>query len=458
MKLENFILLNLLDNEEYVRKTIPFLKEEYFKNKPSQIVYNLIDDYITKYNVPPNKEALYIELSNLKISEDQYKACKEVVSSLKSEKEFSLDWLLDKTEQFCKERAIHNALIESIDLAENKKDQAGKIPDILKEALGVCFDSNIGHNYVEDWEERFKYYTDKQKRKPFGISLLNHITDGGAPDGSLTVGIAGTGVGKSRWMGYEAACDLEAGRNVLYITLEMSEKEVSKRIDANLLDIDVNELKFLEKEVFKSKLDKLKIQGKLVVKEYPTGSASVLHFKHLVNELSLKKNFVPDVIYVDYINICASARIKRGGTTSYEYIKAIAEELRGLGVELKVPIITATQTTRSGYNSSDVGLEDTAESFGLPATADFMFAMITTDQLAELNQQLFKQLKNRLGDPRSNTRFVVGVDASKFRYYDVEQEAQEGITDSPVMSGTDFGQRMENDEEGFNKEMFKGFF
>lgn len=455
MKLESFILLNLVENEEYVRKCLPYLKEEYFNYQPQKIVFNLINAYVSKYNKSPSKEALYIELSDLtNINEQTYKDTKEAIAELECDKKFKLEWIVDKTEQFCQERAIHNALIESIDIAENKKDTKGKIPEILSGALAVSFDTNIGHDFIDDWEERYHLYTSVEERKPFSLHLMNVITNGGVPKKTLTVILAGTGGGKSRFMCNEAAYDLQQGANVLYITLEMADWRIAQRIDANILDVPINELENLTKDEYERKIKKVKTQGRLIVKEYPTATASALNFKHLLNELKLKNNFVPEVVYIDYINICASSRIRRGVTTSYEYIKSVAEELRGLGGEFNIPIITATQTNRSGFMSSDVGLEDTAESFGLPATADLMFALINTEELTELNQQLVKQLKNRLGDPTLFPRFCVGVDNAKMRYYDLEENAQQGIgEDKPVMDDTTFGER-----DSFDKKRFQGFF
>ena len=453
MRLESFLLWNLIDNEDYTRQVLPYLKEDYFTSQSHKTVFNLIREFIVKYDKPPAREALYIELANLSLNEIAFGEAKEVIGELECDKTFTLKWLLDKTEHFCKERAIHNALLESIEISDNKPEERGKIPEVLTDALAVSFDTHIGHNYFDDWEARWEFYTSDAERKPFSLDMLNKITEGGIPGKTLTVVLAGTGVGKSRLMCHEAAFDLEQGRNVLYITLEMDEKKISERIDANLLDCDINELKHLGKKKFMEKVSRMreKTVGNLIVKEYPTASAGALHFKHLLNELQLKKSFQPDVIYIDYINICTSSRLSRMRTTSYEYIKAVAEELRGLAVETEIPIITATQTNRTGFVSSDVGLEDTAESFGLPATADLMFALISTDELKELDQQMVKQLKNRLGDPTRNTRFVIGIDKLKMRYYDVEDSAQENIMDGPVMDKTDFGER-------FDRDRMKDFF
>lgn len=452
MKLENFILLNLIENDDYVRKCLPYVKEEYFHGKAERLIFRLIGKYIADYNNLPSKAALYIELENtVNLNQELFQSTKSTIENLRSDETFDLDWIVDKTESFCQERAIHNALLQSIDIAENKPETKGLIPEVLTEALAVSFDTNIGHSLLEDWEARWDHYNNVETRKPFSLQMFNKISGGGLPDKTLTVVLAGTGVGKSRWMCSEAAHDLQSGRNVLYITLEMADWRIAERIDANLLDTPISELARIEKAEYKRRIDMVKTAGKLIIKEYPTTSASSLNFKHLFNELRLKKHFRPDVVYVDYINICASSRLRRGMSSSYEYIKAIAEELRGLACEYSIPIITATQTNRAGFTSSDPGLEDTAESFGLPATTDLMFALISTDELNELDQQMVKQLKNRLGDPTYNSRFVIGIDKPKMRYYDCEQEAQEDILDGPVMDNTPIG-------ESIDRAKFNGFF
>jgi len=454
LKLETVVLLNLIENDDYVRKCLPYLREEYFHGKAEKLLFKLIGKYLAKYNTLPSKEALQIELSNTdNLSQELFQSTKSTIDGLRSEKSFDLDWIIDKTEHFCQERAIHIALLSSIDIAENKPDTKGSIPEILTKALSVSFDTNIGHNLLEDWEARWHHYTSVEVRKPFSLQMFNKISGGGLPDKTLTVALAGTGVGKSRWMCSEAAHDLQSGRNVLYITLEMADWRIAERIDANILDTPIAELARIEKDEYQRRINLVKTIGKLIIKEYPTTSASSLNFKHLLNELKLKKHFKPDVMYVDYINICASSRLRRGMSSSYEYIKAIAEELRGLAVECSIPIITATQTNRAGFSSSDPGLEDTAESFGLPATTDLMFALISTDELNELDQQMVKQLKNRLGDPTHDTRFVIGIDKPKMRYYDVDQEAQEDVLDGPVADQTPMGGRSEIDRAKFN-----GFF
>jgi len=452
VKLENFILLNLIENDDYVRKCLPYVKEEYFHGKAERLIFRLIGKYIADYNNLPSKAALYIELENtVNLNQELFQSTKSTIENLRSDETFDLDWIVDKTESFCQERAIHNALLQSIDIAENKPETKGLIPEVLTEALAVSFDTNIGHSLLEDWEARWDHYNNVETRKPFSLQMFNKISGGGLPDKTLTVVLAGTGVGKSRWMCSEAAHDLQSGRNVLYITLEMADWRIAERIDANLLDTPISELARIEKAEYKRRIDMVKTAGKLIIKEYPTTSASSLNFKHLFNELRLKKHFRPDVVYVDYINICASSRLRRGMSSSYEYIKAIAEELRGLACEYSIPIITATQTNRAGFTSSDPGLEDTAESFGLPATTDLMFALISTDELNELDQQMVKQLKNRLGDPTYNSRFVIGIDKPKMRYYDCEQEAQEDILDGPVMDNTPIG-------ESIDRAKFNGFF
>lgn len=452
MKLESFILWNLIDNEEYMRKCLPYIKKDYFNNNSHKQLFSLIENFILTYDVPPSQEALYIELSNRDdIKENLYEEVKTAIDELTCDKTFKLEWLLDKTEKFCKERAIHNALLNSIDISENKPEERGKIPEIMTDALAVSFDTSIGHNYMDDWEARWEAYTRVEKRIPFSLDMFNKITNGGLKKKTLSVFMAGTGGGKSRLMCHEAANHLLKGFNVLYITMEMSEEGIGERIDANLLDIPINELQTMDKELFQKRIQRIKTIGKLIIKEYPTAAASVVNFRHLLTELKIKQSFEPDIIYVDYINICTSSRLSRNRTTSYEYVKAVAEELRGLAIQVEVPIITATQVNRTGFISSDIGLEDTSESFGLPATADLMLAIINTDELKELNQQMVKQLKNRLGDPNRNTRFVIGVDNDKMRYYDVEENAQSNILDGPVMDHTPTGQ-------AFDKSKFDGFF
>ena len=433
--IENLVTKNLLLDEAYVRKTLPFLKSEYFSELSYRKLFEIIDKYFTDYDAIPTKEALVIEVGQLSgISDDQHKEILNTITIIDSDKS-DFEWILDTTEKWCKERALYLALMQSIKIAEgnDEKRATGAIPTILSEALAVSFDNHVGHDYLEDYEERYEFYHQKEEKLPFDLEFFNKITKGGLPNKTLNVALAGTGVGKSLFMCHCAASALLQNKNVLYITLEMAEEKIAERIDANLLDCDIQNITELPKIMFDTKVAKIikKTQGKLIVKEYPTASAHVGHFRALLNDLSLKKSFRPDVIYIDYLNICASSRYsKLGNVNSYSYIKAIAEELRGLAVETNVPIVSATQTTRSGYGSSDVDLTDTSESFGLPATADLMFALISTEELEEINQIMVKQLKNRYNDPTINKRFVVGIDRAKMRLYDVEQSAQNGITDA----------------------------
>lgn len=458
MNLERAIFNNLLNNETYARKTIPFLKPDYFHNRNDKVVFELIDSYIAKYNATPTKEALLVDLNNRdNISEDQFKECKELVEEIpdQSDQLSNVDWLVDQTEKFCQDKAIYNAIMQSIQIMDDKtgKMAKGSIPQLLSDALAVSFDTSIGHDFIEDAEARFEFYHRKEERLPFDIDFLNKITRGGLPRKTLNILLAGTGVGKTLAMCHFAASYMAAGKNVLYITMEMAEEKIAERIDANLLNVPLDELGVLPKESYDKKMARLKEKtiGRLIVKEYPTSTAGSANFRHLLNELKIKKNFVPDVIFIDYLNICMSSRLKQGANVnSYTYIKAIAEELRGLAVEFNVPIISATQTTRSGYDSSDVGLTDTSESFGLPATADFMVALIATDELKALNQIMVKQLKNRYSDPEMYKRFVVGVDRPRMRLYDAEQSAQDDIVDdSPVYDNTPSGK--------FDKDKFQGF-
>ena len=438
MSIERVIFDNLIFNETYGRKVIPFLKEEYFSDKNEKIVFNLIDDYVKNYNSFPTKEALYIDLTNKEgINEDSFQTCKEIVDNINKRYDTDLDWLLNQTEKFCQEKSVYNAIMESISILDDKtgKKTKGAIPDILSNALAVSFDSHIGHDFIENYEERFDFYHRKEVRVEFDLDYFNEITRGGLPRKTLNIALAGTGVGKSLFMCHCASANLTAGLNVLYITMEMAEEKIAERIDANLLDISVEDLSSLPKDSYDKKMKRLKekTKGKLIIKEYPTACAGSGNFRHLLNELKIKKSFVPDIIYIDYLNICLSTRLKsNSNANSYTFIKAIAEELRGLAVEYNVPIVSATQTTRSGYSNSDLGLEDTSESFGLPATADFMFALISTEELESLNQIMVKQLKNRYSDPSSNRRFVVGVDRDKMRLYNAEDNAQEDIVDGPL--------------------------
>jgi replicative DNA helicase len=467
MNIERVILSNLLFNDKYNRKVIPFIKSEYFQDYSERVVYDLIDDYVKKYNSFPSLEALAIDLSNKEGLNDQtFKIGKEIIASLESDSNTQLDWLLDQTEKFCQDKALYLAIMKSIQIMDEKNGSIskGSIPSILTDALGVSFDTHIGHDFLDDSNERYEFYHRKEKRIPFDLDYFNTITNGGLPNKTLNIALAGTGVGKSLFMCHCAAANLTKGLNVLYITLEMAEERIAERIDANLLDTAVDELELLPKQTYDTKINKLKEKytGKLIIKEYPTACAGSANFRHLLNELRIKKNFEPDVIYIDYLNICLSSRIKHAANVnSYTLIKAIAEELRGLAVEYDVPIVSATQTTRSGYSNSDVGLEDTSESFGLPATADFMFALISSEELESLSQIMVKQLKNRYSDPGSNRRFVLGIDRSKMRLYDVEQSGQDGLVDDrPVM---DKGKFMEEENERgrpkskFDRSKFEGF-
>lgn len=466
MAFEQVIFSNLIFNEEYARKVIPFLKEEYFVDYTDKILFKLIDSYSKTYNSFPSKEALVIDLTNKEgINEDTFKKCRDIIQNLDKDENTKLEWLLDKTETFCQEKAVYNAIMKSIEIIDDKSGKLtkGSIPQILTDALGVSFDSHIGHDFIDDSDSRFEFYHTRESRVPFDLEFFNKITQGGLPKKTLNIILAGTGVGKSLAMCHFAAANMVAGLNVLYITMEMAEERIAERIDANLLDVTLDDLKVIPKDSYDKKMERLKrkVKGKLVIKEYPTACAGSANFRHLLNELKIKKNFVPDVIYIDYLNICMSSRIRHGSNVnSYTLVKAIAEELRGLAVEHNVPIISATQTTRSGYSSSDVGLEDTSESFGLPATADFMFALTTSEELEELGQIMVKQLKNRYNDPSVNRRFVLGVDRSKMRLYDVEQSAQEDILDGPVMDKTEFGQQdyeRNRKKPKFDKSKFEGF-
>lgn len=466
MAIEHIIFSNLISNENYTRKVIPFLKEEYFSSYSDKLIFNIINEYIQKYNSVPSMEALAIELSNKDgVNEKTFSDTKETLSKLEFKNEVQVEWLIDQTEKFCKEKSIYNAIMKSIQIIDDKTGVAstGSIPQILSDALAVSFDTHIGHDFIDDAESRFDFYHEREQRLEFDIDLLNDVTKGGLPNKTLNIILAGTGVGKTMFMCHMAASNYARGKNVLYITMEMSESRIAERIDANLLDMTVDELRLIPKENYMKKIERVKKKttGKLIVKEYPTACAGSANFRHLINELKIKKNFKPDVIYIDYLNICLSSRLKvSAGVNSYTLIKAIAEELRGLAVEFDVPIISATQTTRSGYGNSDIELTDTSESFGLPATADFMMALITSEHLESLNQIMVKQLKNRYNDPSVNKKFVVGVDRSKMRVYNIEQSAQDDILDGPVMDNTRFG---EEDRERslpkkkFNKKSFEGF-
>ena len=434
-KIEFLILKNLLHNEDYLRKVVPFLKGEYFQDNNQKIVYEEIFSFVTQYNEVPTKEILSIEVEKrTDINETSFKEVAHLISCL-DDSPVELEWLIDTTEKWCRDRAIYLALLESISIADgnSEKKTADAIPSILSDALAVSFDNHVGHDYLLDYAERYDSYNKKETRIEFDLEYFNKITKGGLPNKTLNIALAGTGVGKSLFMCHMASSVLLQGRNVLYITMEMAEEKIAERIDANLLNINIQEIADLPKVMFDSKVTSLakKTQGTLIIKEYPTASAHSGHFKSLLSELALKKSFRPDIIFIDYLNICASSRYRGNlSVNSYSYIKAIAEELRGLAVESNVPIVSATQTTRSGFGSSDVELTDTSESFGLPATADLMFALISTEELEELNQIMVKQLKNRYNDPTIFKRFVIGIDRAKMRLYDCEQKAQEDIVDS----------------------------
>ena len=433
MNLEVTILGSLIYNDEYTRKVLPFIKSDYFQVKSHKIIFLEIHEYVTNYNSLPSLNALGIECQErTDLTEEQFKEIIEVLNDL-SKEEHDLDWIVDTTEKWCQERAIYLSLMESVKIADgqDEKRDKGSIPQILSDALGVSFDQHVGHDYLQNYEERFDFYHKKEEKIPFDLEFFNRITKGGLPNKTLNIALAGTGVGKSLFMCHVASSVLLQGKNVLYITLEMAEEKIAERIDANLLNVPIQKLAELPRIMFENKISKLskKTQGKLIIKEYPTASAHVGHFKSLLNELELKRNIKPDIIFIDYLNICASQRYKGSIVNSYTYVKAIAEELRGLAVEAGVPIVSATQTTRSGYGSSDVDLTDTSESFGLPATADLMFALISTEELEEQNQIMVKQLKNRYYDPTLNKRFVIGIDRSKMRLYDVE-DAQKDLLDS----------------------------
>ena len=432
-RLETTILNNLFFHEDYARKVLPFLKEDYFPLRTDKILFTEIYKFVEKYNNLPTKESITIELGQRKdINEDEINTLKDNINSI-TKLDSDPKWLLDVTEKFCKDRAVHNAVLDGIRILDKKdtKRTPEAIPSILADALAVSFDQHIGHEYIDDADRRFKWYHTKETKYQFDLDYMNRITKGGIPSKTLNIALAGTGVGKSLFMCHCASAYLAQGLNVLYITLEMAEERIAERIDANLLDVTMDDLHTMPKDLYDNKMEKIrqKTGGKLIIKEYPTASAHAGHFRALFNELALKKSFKPDVVFIDYLNICASSRFKGGNIGSYFYIKAIAEELRGLAVEFNVPLFSATQTTRTGFMSTDIGLEDTAESFGLPATADFMFAIISNDDLEALGQLKIKQLKNRYNDPAINRSFIIGVDRAKMRLYDVGQQAQ-NIVDS----------------------------
>ena len=433
-RIERTILSNLIHNEEFARKVIPFIKEEYFQDAIEKVIFKSIWRYAEEYKSTVTPAALAIEIKKTSLNDEQYRVSLELLEGLPIE-DVGFEWLTNETEQWCKDKAIYNAVLNSIHIIEGKdRDQTPDVlPSLLSDALSVSFDKHVGHDYMEQFEDRFEYYNRSESKISFDLDFFNRITKGGLPNKTLNIAIAGTGVGKSLFMCHMAASVMMQGKNALYITLEMAEERIAERVDANLMNVTMDDLHDLPKHMYESKFAKLqkKTQGKLIVKEYPTASAHCGHFRSLLNELMLKKDFKPDIVFVDYINICASSRFKAGANVnSYTYIKGIAEELRGLAVEFDLPIVSATQTTRTGFVSTDIGLEDTSESFGLPATADFMFALIQTEELEELNQILIKQLKNRYADPTANKKFIIGVDRAKMKLYDVNQTAQEDMVDN----------------------------
>ena len=459
MRIEQQILSRLIYDEQYCRKVVPFIKRDYFVDKKEAIVANVVTEFFNKYNKPPTKDIVSIELGNRKdLTDKELAEVNSFVDSL-SDAPVNEDWMLEHTEKFCKDRAVYNAILNSIKIIDGRDKilTQDAIPSILSDALAVSFDSHVGHDYLEDHESRYEYYHRVEEKIAFDLEMFNKITKGGLSKKTLNIALAGTGVGKSLFMCHVAAGCLTQGKNVLYITMEMAEERIAERIDANLLNLTMDELKVIDRDIYETRISKItkKTQGKLIIKEYPTAGAHSGHFRALLEELKLKRDFVPDIIFIDYLNICASQRMKQGGSVnSYTYVKAIAEELRGLAVEYNVPIVSATQTTRSGYTNSDPGLEDTSESFGLPATADFMFALVSNEELEALNQIIVKQLKNRYNDPSYFKRFVVGIDRAKMKLYDVEASAQEGLSDSgqddtPVFDKGDFGKRV-NSENKFD--------
>ena len=450
-QIQTHTLNHLLNNEEYCRRVIPFLKKEYF-DQSHKVVFDLMVNFVGTHNKLPTGKVLELELQKLTIPAEDLNSAAALINELKTKSDIDTEYLINETEKWCKEKAVYNAIMESIQIIDGKTEKGeGSIPEILSDALGTSFDQAIGHDYIDNSDDRFDFYNKKENRIPFDLDYLNKITKGGLPNKTLNIALAGTGVGKSLFMCHCAAANLQIGKNVLYITMEMAEERIAERIDANLMDYPIQSLNTLPKNVFNSKIEKIAQAsiGKLIVKEYPTGAAHTGHFRALLNELKLKKNFKPDIIYIDYLNICASSRMRGlgGSINSYSYIKAIAEEMRGLAVEFNVPIVSATQTTRSGFSNTDVGLEDTSESFGLPATADLMFALISTEELDDLGQILVKQLKNRYNDPTKYKRFVIGIDRSRMKLYDVEESAQTDIMsdmapDKPINT---FGDRDSKD-------------
>jgi replicative DNA helicase len=460
MRIEQKILSSLIHDEKYCRKVIPFIKKDYFSERNEAVLATEVIKFFTTYNKPATKEILSIEVGNRKdLNDKELSDINEYIKNISNEP-VNEDWLMENTEKFCKDRAVYNAILKSIQIIDgrDKTHTSDALPSILSDALAVSFDNHVGHDYIDDHTSRYEFYHRVEEKVPFDLDMFNKITKGGLSKKTLNIVLAGTGVGKSLFMCHMAAGVLTQGRNVLYITMEMAEERIAERIDANLLNLTMDELKVIDKDIYESRIDKIakKTKGKLIIKEYPTAGAHSGHFRALLEELKLKREYAPDIIFIDYLNICASQRMKQGGSVnSYTYIKSIAEELRGLAVEYNVPIVSATQTTRSGFTNSDPGLEDTSESFGLPATADFMVALVSNEELEQLNQIIVKQLKNRYNDPSYFKRFVVGIDRSKMRLYDVEASAQIGLSDSgqeddgPVFDKGTFGKRM-NTEEKFS--------
>lgn len=464
MRIEQAILSNLIHSDEYCRKVVPHLKRDYFSDRKEAAIASLLIKFFEDYNKPASPEVVQIEIGNLSgFTDKEIPEMQELIKQL-DKPEPNQEWLVTQTEKFCKDRAVYNAILNSIKIIDgrDKTLQQDAIPSILSDALSVCFDNHVGHDYINDASSRYDYYHRIEEKVPFDLDMFNKITKGGLSKKTLNICLAGTGVGKSLFMCHVAAGALSAGRNVLYITMEMAEERIAERIDANLLNLTMDELKVVDRDIFESRIDKIakKTQGHLIVKEYPTASAHAGHFRALLEELKLKREFKPDIVMIDYLNICSSQRMKQGGSVnSYTYIKAIAEELRGLAVEYNVPIVSATQTTRSGFTNSDPGLEDTSESFGLPATADFMFALVSNEELEQLNQIIVKQLKNRYNDPNYYKRFIIGVDRAKMKLYDVEISAQAGLSDAghmkdndkPMFDKSDFGKRLHSSSnEGFS--------
>jgi replicative DNA helicase len=436
-QLQTHILNHLLNNEDYCRRVVPYLKQDYFEGT-HKVVFDLITKFVHEHNNLPTSKVLQLELRKVSAPDEVLNNAATLINEIETKTDVDTEYLINESEKWCKDRAVHLAIMDSIGIIDGRDTERteGSIPEILSEALGVSFDQQIGHDYIDDSDERFDFYNTKEDRTPFDLDYFNKITKGGLPNKTLNIALAGTGVGKSLFMCHCAASVLQQGKNVLYITMEMAEERIAERIDANLMDLPIEQLQRIGKPAFDSKIQKIAQAsiGKLIIKEYPTGAAHTGHFRALLNELKMKKNFKPDMIYIDYLNICSSSRMRGlgGSINSYSYIKAIAEELRGLAVEFNVPIVSATQTTRSGFSNTDVGLEDTSESFGLPATADLMFALISTEELEELGQLLVKQLKNRYNDPTKYKRFVIGIDRSRMKLYDVEESAQADIMSDPI--------------------------